>query len=118
MSKEPSQRPARTSANGSDPARAWQSIQEHLESVKIKVLKEIEHYPSPITACDAQFNYLLERRDGVSEELRILDAVRAESASPEERVEAAQRFLRSSRFIDAKAAATLCAPAPSGKPVR
>jgi len=94
----------------------WRAIREHLESVKSAVAKQIEHYPPPIPACDAQFNYLLEQRDGISAELRLLDELRANAATPEDCVRAAVRFVHSSRFIDADAAARFCALAPGNPP--
>ncbi len=34
-----------------------------------RVRDEIRNYPAPIPACDAQYNYLLEEREGLSSEL-------------------------------------------------
>ncbi len=118
MPRNPSQRPAQTPLDSRAAMHAWQAIEDHLESVKREILKQIEHYPPPIPACDAQFNYLLEKRDGISQELRILDAVRANSSSPDDRIRATNRFIQSSRFIDAEAAARLFAIADSATSVR
>ena len=40
-------------------------ILERLQSVK----DEIKHYPTPITGCDEQFDFLLSERDRLTEEL-------------------------------------------------
>jgi len=43
-----------------------------LESQRNQILDEIRRYPPPIPACDAQFNYLLEKRDRLSVDLNRL----------------------------------------------
>lgn len=48
---------------------AWERIQEYLEREMSVVRKEIRSYPAPIPACDAQFNYLLERREALASEI-------------------------------------------------
>ena len=47
----------------------WTLIYEHLEKEMRRVHGEIRNYPAPISACDAQFNYLLEERETLSSEL-------------------------------------------------
>lgn len=51
------------------------ALRAHLEAARRQVLAAIRAYPSPITACDAQFNHLLEQRERIAEELRRLDAL-------------------------------------------
>ena len=48
---------------------ALEEIKCHLERRKEEIYSEIKSYPSPIPACDAQFNYLLELRNAVADEL-------------------------------------------------
>ena len=36
-----------------------------------RVKAEIKDYPRPIAGCDAQFNYLLEQRAALEEDLRV-----------------------------------------------
>jgi hypothetical protein len=43
-----------------------------LEHQKAKIQDDIRSYPPPIPACDAQFNYLLEKRDRLSIDLNCL----------------------------------------------
>lgn len=52
-----------------------QEMITHLEAEKAHIISEIRHYPPPIPACDAQFNYLLEKRDRISVEIRRLQQV-------------------------------------------
>lgn len=51
-------------------------IRSHLENEKHRLDAEIKNYPTPIPACDAQFNYLLEERAKIAEEIRRLEQTR------------------------------------------
>lgn len=51
------------------------AAREHLEQARGKLMAEIRVYPTPITACDVQFNTLLELRQRVAAELAALDAL-------------------------------------------
>ena len=46
--------------------------QEKLEYQKQALDKEISQYPSPIAACDEQFNHLLKERERILAELKEL----------------------------------------------
>ena len=65
--------------NNEDPAagttrlRALTAFKTQLEEVKNRVNKEIGNYPSPIPACDVQFNYLLEERSKISMVLKRVE---------------------------------------------
>lgn len=50
-----------------------QDISQLLESQKLRTIEAIRNYPPPIPACDAQFNYLLEKRDRITVELNRLN---------------------------------------------
>jgi hypothetical protein len=52
----------------------WDSLRSGLEALAKSVAVEIRAYPRPITACDAQFNHLLELRRLVPLELQRLEA--------------------------------------------
>jgi len=52
----------------------WTTLRATLEALHQSVVEEIRAYPLPITACDAQFNRLLELRRLLPEELARLDA--------------------------------------------
>lgn len=58
-----------------------QQLREHLEQRKVEIYQEISDYPPPIPACDAQFNYLLELRNGVNQELSQINSLLAEDVS-------------------------------------
>jgi hypothetical protein len=49
-----------------------------LEQEKQRIYTELRSYPPPITACDQQFNYLLERQATVNAALSRLNAAMAE----------------------------------------
>ena len=86
-------------------APRWDAVHEHLEAVRKPLQAEIAAYPMPIAGCDAQYNYLLERRDAILREIGRFEA--AVKSSPQ----AAAAFIESSEFIDAEAAARFQAPA-------
>ena len=48
----------------------WEAILRDLEALATSVAADIRAYPRPITACDAQFNHLLELRRLVPQELQ------------------------------------------------
>lgn len=45
-----------------------------LQAARQQIANEISGYPTPISGCDAQFNYLLAQRHKVSAALQALDA--------------------------------------------
>ncbi len=59
----------------------WDALRARLERMQEAVAAEINAYPPPIPACDAQFDYLLERREALSEALARLDAAHKDGAS-------------------------------------
>ena len=68
----------------------WATLRRTLQSLTHEVGEEIRAYPAPITACDAQFNHLLELRRLLPQELMRLEASAGDpGASVEE-------FIRSS----------------------
>ena len=76
----------------------WQAVRDALEARQRALREQINAYPPPIPACDAQFNHLLDQRQALAEELRDLDALRPALTTRGEDVLAA--FLRTSRFVD------------------
>lgn len=68
----------------------WRSLRLRLEALKETVAGELRSYPPPVTACDDQFNRLLELRRLLPRELARLDlAANDESITIED-------FIRSS----------------------
>jgi hypothetical protein len=60
---------------------AWKRLRASLDAERLRVQAEIGSYPPPIPACDAYFNFLLEQRALLNDELRRLDEAQAESAA-------------------------------------
>lgn len=50
----------------------WQILINDLTVQRNHLIDSIRNYPPPIPACDAQFNYLLEKRDRITVELHRL----------------------------------------------
>jgi hypothetical protein len=59
----------------------WTTLRATLEALQRSVVEEIRAYPFPITACDAQFNRLLELRRLLPEELARLDAAGTDASA-------------------------------------
>ncbi len=62
----------------------WDALRARLERMQEAVAAEIRTYPPPIPACDAQFDYLLARREALSEALARLDSARKDGSSTPE----------------------------------
>ena len=54
----------------------WDALRARLAQLQEAVAAEIRAYPGPIPGCDAQYNYLLERRRALNEARANLDAAR------------------------------------------
>lgn len=61
----------------------WDRLRAEIEALLAETNAAIRSYPPPIPACDAQFNHLLELRQGLPGELlRLASAAGKESANP------------------------------------
>ena len=69
-----------------DTGSEWESLRRDLEALATSVATEIRAYPRPITACDAQFNHLLELRRLVPLELQRLEAAATDPRHDHRRV--------------------------------
>ena len=79
---------------------AWDTIRLRLEMEKTRIYEAIGNYPAPIAACDQQFNYLLEERARISQELdRLKEAANADR-TVEDSLQRMDEFIRSSGYID------------------
>jgi hypothetical protein len=56
-------------------APEWSRLRVAIEALLDEATRDIRAYPPPIPACDAQFNHLLELRQGLPGELARLDAL-------------------------------------------
>ena len=81
-------------------AAAVQRVEAALRNEKDRIRAEIHAYPPPIPACDAQFNYLLEKRDRVSAELARLHAISVGSQSTTEQADTLSEFVATSQCLD------------------
>ena len=94
-----------SAAGGLDPR--WRALRRRLEGLRASIVEEIGRYPPPITACDAQFDFLLEERDRLARELARLEALHSSALNPAKAEAAIADFLRSSPDIDDAAAARI-----------
>jgi hypothetical protein len=53
----------------------WAEIRAELAQQKAQVYEQIGHYPTPITGCDQQFNYLLDKQSRILKALARLSEV-------------------------------------------
>jgi hypothetical protein len=74
----------------------WHAIRHCLERERERVHAEIRSYPTPIPRCDQQFNYLIEQRERLSQELSRLD----QTAESKDAVELAGKFIDSTDCLD------------------
>jgi hypothetical protein len=78
----------------------WNNIRTHLVNERRRIQQEISTYPSPITACDQQFNYLLEERSRISQELARLHKALEEGQKSGEPMKFLVEFVRPSSCLD------------------
>ena len=81
----------------------WDEIRSRLQSEKKRLYGAIRSYPTPITGCDEQFNYLLEQRTQLSREWSRLQAVEKQSLAAEDPMAVLVEFVRTSPYLDAEA---------------
>jgi hypothetical protein len=77
----------------------WQTIREHLDGERRRVVSEISAYPTPIAGCDAQFTALLEQREQLAQELRQWDAFRSHELADTEVRAHVEAFLGQSEYV-------------------
>lgn len=75
----------------------WERFRRRVESLRKTTGEQIQAYPAPIPACDAQFNHLLELRRLLPLELARLEAAIADGDA------SIERFIRSSPCREALA---------------
>ncbi len=78
---------------------AWAMIHQHLQEEIRRVHDEIRNYPAPIPACDAQFNYLLEKREALSAELARVREFMDKDTDSEDARSSIDAFLNFSNYL-------------------
>jgi hypothetical protein len=86
---------------------AWNQLKTQLENEKARIYQELGSYPSPIAACDQQFNYLLEEQRRILAELARLNEAAAQSLTAEDPARLIDDFIRSSSCIGPEARQTI-----------
>jgi hypothetical protein len=81
----------------------WNRIREHLETKRAQILEDILNYPPPIPACDQHYNYLLEQRVHIAQELRRLNTLLQDRSAGQDELKLIDEFLTASAYIQDKA---------------
>jgi len=76
-------------------------LRDLLESKRLRIAGEIGKYPTPIPACDADFNHMLAERARLEADLAHLDALRPRSVPHEELIGLIAEFAALSPDLDA-----------------
>ena len=82
---------------------AWGRIRGRLEDEKGRIYAEIRDYPRPIAACDQQFQFLLDERARICQELDQLDEAVRDSLARGNALGPIDDFLNSSRYLEGDA---------------
>ncbi len=96
-------------AAGIKGVKALNEFKRHLQKVKDHINKEIGNYPSPIPACDAQFNYLLEERSKITKALKQVDSLLMKCGREIIENETIEELIKTSNQIDGGMAERLSA---------
>ena len=86
--------------NENSTGAAWEALRDQLKTRQARIVETIRDYPPPITACDAQFDHLLEQRDGIFRELKRLEQACQEGGGTGNDIAA---FITSSNWIEGDA---------------
>ena len=78
---------------------AWERIHGHLESEMRSVRNEIRRYPAPIPACDAQFNYLVEKREALVSEISRVRELMSNHAVSDPSKDSLESYLNASTCL-------------------
>jgi chorismate mutase len=81
----------------------WTEIKGHLKDRKRCIDEEIRTYPTPIPRCDAQFNYLLEQRTRLSQELGRITALAESGLGAGDYLGLIEEFIKSPPCTDDEA---------------
>ena len=76
-----------------------QRIETYLWQERERIYAEIHDYPSPIPACDAQFNYLIEKRAVVGQELGKVRALAGVAQSADQKNRLLREYVATSQIL-------------------
>lgn len=79
-------------------------IEQHFETERLRIEKQIKNYPRPIAVCDVQFNYLLEERARIARELHRLRVLSHKYATKADPVEFLDEYTTSANNVTMEAA--------------
>jgi hypothetical protein len=75
-------------------------IKALLETKRFGISEEIRKYPAPIPGCDQHFNYMLEERARISDELNRVVKLFTSQPARQDRIESIDAFVSSSPDLD------------------
>ena len=78
---------------------SWDKVRKQLEDERYRIAREIGQYPTPIPACDQDYNHMLAERERLNEELARLEEAERRSAAAADPRAAIDEFIRSSPWI-------------------
>lgn len=81
----------------------WKEIRGYLAPQREQVYAAIHSYPPPIPACDVQFNYLLEERSRLAQELSRLNTLTKQNLPWREQLQLADEFICISTCLNEEA---------------
>ena len=99
MQKEDARSEADSRSDSSPVDSILEILIDYLDAKRTSMVEEIRAYPSPIPACDAQFNYLLEQRTKQSHELERLHRIHKGVLQGESGMMRIREFIESSDCI-------------------
>ena len=76
------------------------AFKNQLEKVKTRINKQIGSYPSPIPACDVQFNFLLKERSKITLALKKVDNLLTKCQAEILEIETIAELIKTSNQID------------------
>lgn len=78
---------------------AWEGVRKQLEDERYRIAGEIGKYPTPIPACDQDFNHMLAERERISDELIRMEEVEKRSLAADDPFALIEEFIRSSSYL-------------------
>jgi len=101
-----SQKPSNISVSESE-LNILTELKDYLQEMRDRIYEEIRIYPSPIPACDVQFNHLLEERTRLSKELDLVDDLLVQCYTGRVKKQAVKELIAFSNHIDDEMVARL-----------